>query len=141
MIWLYRLQQRLSITRQEGLALLTLAGLFFVGLVIQHVQHRQVPPIAADTLTAPASVQPAGLTSKEAERPSPEDPLELNEASAKALEALNGIGPTLADRIVEYRETQRPFQRVTELRRVRGIGAKTVADLRPVVTISTAQSK
>lgn len=141
MIWLYRLQQRLSITRQEGLALLTLTVLFFVGLGIQHVQERQIPPIAADTLTAPSSVQTAGFTSKDTGLPSAEDPLELNSASATALEALTGIGPTLADRIVDYRETQRPFQRVAELRRVRGIGAKTVADLRPVVTVSTSQAK
>lgn len=141
MIWLYRLQQRLSITRHEGLAILTLAGLFFLGLGIQHVQQRQVPPLATDTLAAPSSIQTTGLASKEASRPSPDDPLDLNRASAQALDALHGIGPTLADRIVEYRETQRPFQRVTELRRVRGIGAKTVADLRPVVTVSASPSK
>ena len=37
MIWLYRLQQRLSITRHEGLAVLTLATLFLLGLMVRHV--------------------------------------------------------------------------------------------------------
>lgn len=141
MIWLYRLQQRLSITRREGLAVLTLTGLFLLGLGVRHVQEQRVPPITADSLTAPSSVQAAGLSSNVDAGPSPEDPLDLNDASAEALEALDGIGPTLADRILTYRRTQRPFQRVAELERVRGIGAKTLADLRPVVTVSSAGSQ
>lgn len=40
MRWLYRLQQRLSITRSEAWALLTLLSLFLVGLFFQHVQSR-----------------------------------------------------------------------------------------------------
>jgi competence protein ComEA len=53
MVWLYRLQQRLSITRQEGLAILTLAVLFLLGLAVRHLQQQQIPPVAADSLVAP----------------------------------------------------------------------------------------
>jgi competence protein ComEA len=63
--------------------------------------------------------------------------MNVNDASREALQALNGIGPALSKRIVEYRSTQRPFQQVEELRRVDGIGPKTLADLRPVVTIGS----
>ena len=141
MVWLYRLQQRLSITRNEGLAVVTLSVLFFVGLVVRHVQKQQIPPLEADSLvTKAASAKPP--TGKHATPdpagPSPANPLNVNEASGEELEALDGIGPALSDRIVEYRSTQRPFQRVRELRRVRGIGPATVAEVRDVVVVESS---
>jgi competence protein ComEA len=143
MIWLYRLQQRLSITRHEGLAVLTLTVLFVTGLTVRHVQEQQVPPVAVDSLVAKQPTKTAGPaslddpTSAEPAAPSPDNPMNVNDASREALQALNGIGPALSKRIVEYRSTQRPFQQVEELRRVDGIGPKTLADLRPVVTIGS----
>ncbi|PQJ35550.1 hypothetical protein BSZ35_13895 [Salinibacter sp. 10B] len=146
MVWLYRLQQRLSITRNEGIAVLTLTLLFVTGLTIRQVQEQQVPPLAVDTLTARSAAVTAGAGSAEGGRgtpkgPTEDDPLHLNEASVTALQALDGIGPALSERIVEYRSTQRPFQRVQELRRVSGIGPKTLADLRPVVTVTPAEAE
>lgn len=142
MVWLYRLQQRLSITRQEGLAVLTLTGLFLMGLGVRHVQEQRVPPVAVDSLVARPAV-PADSATRLATgpaAPTPDDPVSLNSASRERLQALDGIGPALSTRIVEYRSTQRPFQRVRELRRVRGIGPKTLADLRPVVTVTPDSS-
>lgn len=143
MIWLYRLQQRLSITRHEAIAIVTLSLLFISGLTVRHVQEQQMPPLVVDSLKAQSSVQKGGLTGPDsssrstAPAPTPDDPVDLNDASTEALQALDGIGPALSDRIVEYRSTQRPFQRVEELQRVRGIGPKTLAELRPLVTVST----
>jgi len=45
-----------------------------------------------------------------------------------------GVGPKLSSRIIETRETK-PFGKVDDLRRVRGIGAKTLENLRPYVTV------
>lgn len=139
MIWLYRLQQRLSITRHEGLAVLTLTVLFLTGLTVRHVQEQQIPPVAVDSLVA----QPVDLPSDTVAEarssvkppPSPENPVDINEASRNALQRLPGIGPSLSERIVEYRSSQRPFQRIEELRRVRGIGPKTLNDLRPKIVV------
>jgi competence protein ComEA len=61
-------------------------------------------------------------------------PVDINRASAAELQRLPGIGPKLSGRIVEAR-AQRPFRSVDELRRVRGIGAKTLERLRPHVTV------
>lgn len=52
-------------------------------------------------------------------------------ASARALEALPGIGPAIARRIVEARARGAVFSRPEDLRRVRGIGPRTVARLAP----------
>ena len=57
--------------------------------------------------------------------------LDLNQASWVELTQLDGIGPTLARRIVENREKQGEFAQVEDLVRVRGIGRRTIERLRP----------
>ena len=55
-------------------------------------------------------------------------PIDVNQASAEALAGLPGIGPALADRIVNTRRAER-FRTLEDLTRVRGIGPATVARL------------
>lgn len=59
----------------------------------------------------------------------------VNTAPPRQLERLPGIGPALAARIVEYRETHGPFQRPEDLVAVRGIGPKTFEKMAPYVTV------
>jgi beta-lactamase superfamily II metal-dependent hydrolase len=56
--------------------------------------------------------------------------IDINSASQQELEALPGIGPALARRIIEGR----PYRRVEDLRRVKGIGEKRLAEIRAFVT-------
>jgi competence protein ComEA len=58
----------------------------------------------------------------------------VNTASAAQLQRLPRIGPKMAARILAVR-AERPFASVDELRRVKGIGAKTLALLRPHVRV------
>jgi competence protein ComEA len=51
-------------------------------------------------------------------------------ATVEQLEELDGIGPTLAERIVEYRESHGGFRSLGELRDVEGIGEKRFESLR-----------
>jgi competence protein ComEA len=62
-------------------------------------------------------------------------PINLNTATAEQLEAIPGIGPVLAQRIIEYRQTHGRFQSVDELLEVRGIGPKRLESMRPYVTV------
>ncbi|MFA4903140.1 MAG: helix-hairpin-helix domain-containing protein [Desulfobaccales bacterium] len=63
-------------------------------------------------------------------------PIDLNRASAEDLEAVPGIGPALARRIVEYRNTHGPFKQVDELHeKVLGIGQKKAEILKRHVII------
>ena len=59
----------------------------------------------------------------------------LNKATAKELESLPGIGPAIAERIVTYRTEQGKFSELSELMKVKGIGEKKLAQLRPHLTL------
>ena len=61
--------------------------------------------------------------------------LDLNAASATELEALPGVGPVLAGRIVAWREANGPFPSVEILGEVSGIGDALLAQLRPLVRV------
>lgn len=60
-------------------------------------------------------------------------PLDLNTATAQELAALPGIGEALAERIVQYRDENGPFDSVEELDHVSGIGDGKIAALRELV--------
>ncbi|HUF49595.1 MAG TPA: helix-hairpin-helix domain-containing protein [Longimicrobiales bacterium] len=61
--------------------------------------------------------------------------LDLNTATAAQIEALPGIGPTVAARIIDQRQ-RAPFRYVSDLRNVRGIGPTLAARLAPLVLLS-----
>jgi competence protein ComEA len=65
----------------------------------------------------------------------PAVPLDLNRATAAELDALPGIGPTIAAAIVEHRDRHGPFASVEALLDVPGIGDAKLAQLRDLVTV------
>ena len=67
--------------------------------------------------------------------PAAEDCLNLNTASVKELTELPGIGPALAERIVEYRRMNGAFRYAYEITDVNGIDEKIYAALRDRITV------
>jgi competence protein ComEA len=61
--------------------------------------------------------------------------IDINTASAAELDTLPGIGPALADAIIEYRTEHGPFGSVDELARVPGISARMVDTMLGQITI------
>ena len=62
--------------------------------------------------------------------------VDINHADAKTLaSALNGVGLVKAEAIVAWRERHGPFQRVEDLRKVHGIGPRTVEANRAVIVV------
>jgi competence protein ComEA len=76
--------------------------------------------VAAATAAPPAATAPTG-------------PISLGSATQAQLEELDGIGPTLAQRILEYRDSQGGFRSVEELAEVDGIGEVRLEALREAV--------
>ncbi len=69
------------------------------------------------------------------ETATPAWPLNINTATAEELEMLPHIGPTLAQRIVEFREANGPFESVEELDEVPGIGPAILEELEGLITV------
>ncbi|MGK2935753.1 MAG: ComEA family DNA-binding protein [Gemmatimonadaceae bacterium] len=80
----------------------------------------------------------AGTRGKAARKKSsaPIGPVDMDTSSAELIETLNGIGPTLAARIVADRDSSGPFGSLEGLRRVKGIGPALSGKLAPQVTFS-----
>lgn len=83
-------------------------------------------PPATARATSPAPAVPA---------PAPIKPLDVNRAAAVELAALPGVGPGLAQRIVEERERRGRFDSPEALRYVLGMGPKKLAALRRFITV------
>ena len=60
-------------------------------------------------------------------------PVNINTATEEELIAVEGIGPTLAQRIVSYREEHGPFKTIEELDQVKGIGMSLIENIRYLV--------
>ena len=59
----------------------------------------------------------------------------INTASLEELDSLPGIGPTTAQKIIEYREQNGPFQAIEDIMNVSGIGPATFEELQDLITI------
>lgn len=96
------------------------------------VQYMMAIALATLLLAAPAvglaqpSV-PADQTEQET--------IDPNTADEQGLQRVPGIGPAMAQRIIEFRQEHGPFERLEDLLDVRGIGEKTLDKLRPYLKI------
>lgn len=76
---------------------------------------------------------PSGSSSSSSTHPG--ELVNINTASAPELDLLPGIGPSLAQKIIEHRETYGPFTSIDDLINVSGIGPVKLEDLRDLITV------
>src|SRR5262245_59513871 len=101
----------------------SIAAFLLLALTVAAVAER---PLRA---AAPAKAAPAAEAR----------PIDLNTADTAALESVPGIGKSLSERIVAFREKNGPFQSVDDLLKVQGVGEKSIQKLRPYLTVSKAK--
>jgi competence protein ComEA len=85
---------------------------------------------------AAAQTKPRGAAAKSA----PVGVVNINTASAAELEALPGVGPKTAARIIEYRQKNGPFKKVEEIMNVRGLGEKNFLKLKEQLTVGAPKT-
>jgi competence protein ComEA len=62
--------------------------------------------------------------------------IDLNRAEAWLLEALPGIGETIAQRIIDYRQENMGFSNIAEITEVQGIGPATYEQIKDLITVA-----
>jgi comEA protein len=67
-------------------------------------------------------------------------PVDLNTAGVDELQAVRGVGPSLAAKIVDLRTRRGGFSSLEDLLEIRGIGPKSLEKLRPAVTLTAPPS-
>lgn len=93
---------------------------------------------AADETAAPAAATTDGASAAstaETQEPTQEKPLNLNTATQAQLELLPGIGPALAQAILDYRAEFGPFTAPEQLMEVPGIGEKRFAAVEQLIDV------
>jgi competence protein ComEA len=109
-------------TRRANLDALNLAAKLSDGRQVLVPSRVAVAPAGATGAAAAPAAEGGGL------------PVNLNSATVEELDALDGIGPTTAQKIVDYRDAHGGFTSVDELDQVDGIGPARLASLRDQVT-------
>ena len=110
------------------------ADLDAVNLAAKLEDGRQVlVPLRAAAPAPGVAVAPGGPDP--AAPAAPAAPVNLNTATLEQLDTLDGVGPGIAQRILDYRAQHGGFRRVEELGEVPGIGPKRLATLTPLVTV------
>lgn len=59
----------------------------------------------------------------------------INNAGAEELQAVRGIGPVLAERVVSYRQSNGQFKKLEDLRQVKGIGTAKFEKIKDQITL------
>jgi len=95
--------------------------------------------LVSSLAAAPASVVSAAAPAAPKAGASEARPIDLNTADGAALESVPGIGKSLSQRILAFRDKNGPFQSVDDLLKVQGIGEKSIQKLRPYLTVSKAR--
>lgn len=131
-------------TDQADIHSLNLAATIRDGEQIDVPEIRQIPDVkqnvpissAAQEYTIPTSPDLSMPPESSVRKPEPSagSRININTATSQELQTLRGIGPALAQRIIEHRQTSGGFSTVDDLTNVKGIGEKTLAKIRDSIT-------
>jgi competence protein ComEA len=141
-----------SLLLKLGMLTVALLVVFWIGWTVPVRPQQESLPLATQNPTGPVlspatSTVPSGTISLQPQKsgsrdkpPHSAERLNLNRATVADLESLPGIGPVLAGRIVEYRQSKGAFHTVQELKLVKGIGARKFDRIQSMLEVIPAAS-
>ncbi len=133
----------MSLSRREAAGVIMLAGVALVGGIFKYWRDYTTPvsillPARYSETSSPEREAAPGDrqdTPATARRQTTDDKINLNTATREEIELLPGIGPVLAQRIIEYRRQNGSFRVTEEVMNVSGIGPERYDALRELVTL------
>ena len=120
-------------TDQADLHSLNLAAKMRDGEQIYVPDIRQTPDVGQTIPTSSSSAAPPQPSVRRSAS-SDGSRININTATFQELQTVRGIGPTMAQRIIEYRQTSGRFATVDDLTNVKGVGEKTLEKIRDSIT-------
>lgn len=100
-----------------------------LAMLLKDEMHIHVPYTATPIITSPA------IAASTANNSNTSDKVNINTASKDELDKLPGIGPALAERIIEYRTANEPFRDIADIKKVPGIGESKYNQLKNRITL------
>ena len=139
-----------AFTPQEKLLIKFLAGVIAVGVIVGLIRHYKSGDTNAVLATNQANAEFTAQVSQIEDNQPPETSnlvndfdknenattlINLNTATIEELTTLPKIGPITAERIIRFREDFGNFKNIDELKNIKGIGQKTIDNLRLLITL------
>ena len=118
-----------------GVKLLLLAGTIGFLSLAGLLQGPSQPPQSEASSARQAGTVPERLPAPRSVRLGDLGLIDINRGSAEELRRLPGIGPVLAERVVQYRRENGKFVTVHDMQQVKGIGVKRFAQLEPYIYV------
>ena len=122
-----------SFSAHERRAIWLLTALILIGSAVRfHRNRRLARKVDVWVETARNTSDSLAKTSS---LPVPSSPIDINTASQAELEKLPGIGPVRATAIITYRDTHGHFRNIDDIVKVKGIGEKTLEQMRKLAVV------
>ena len=139
-----------AFTPQEKLLIKFLAGVIVIGMIVGLIRHYKSGDVNAISATKESNAEFIAQVSKIEDNQLPATSnlgnnsasdenvtslINLNTATIEELITLPKIGPITAERIIRFREDFGNFKNIDELKNIKGIGQKTIDNLRLLITL------
>ena len=123
--------------KKDSQFLLVGITILFVGFLLGMLVGRSIgrePPVINPAVIETSPPESTSASTETGTTPS-DGKININTASVYLLDTLPGIGPVIAQRIVDYREQFGPFRDISELSNVEGIGPSTMYKIIELITV------